>query len=211
MHYWLAFYWLLLPLPCSIDWRLWPINRAANSACLWLFFFGGSFWCQRLSQSSLCPWQPGSFTGRSSLCSELRQSGRGDEVEGRLREGCQDIVVQYSRSSPRLLMLALCLHGEGMYGVLCVRADGSATHSPTHNRSVWAHTCASMRSNNNNNALLMCYAGPSFTEQQHHMIRQTSLWRVTQWLTYPRMLELSCQIQFQTFSDPSFFPNYILF
>lgn len=165
-------YWLLLPQPRSIDRKLWPVNRAANPACLWIFFFfffGCSFWCQRLSQSSLCPWQPGRFTGSSSLCSESLRRSRGDEVEGRLREGCQGIVVQPSCSSPRLLMLGLCIHGEGMYSVLCVCADGSITHSLTHNRSVWTRTCASMRSNNNN-ALLMCGAGSSLTQLQHHRI-----------------------------------------
>lgn len=141
MHYWLALYWLLLPQPCSIDWRLWPVNRAANFACLWLFyflfFFGGSFWCQRLAQSSLCPWQPGRFTGSSSLCSESLRSGRGDEVEARLREGCQGFVVQHSRSSPRLPVLGLCIHGERhVFGLVCpsvvqfVHLSGQTTTTP---------------------------------------------------------------------------------
>lgn len=176
MHYWLALYWLLLPQPCSIDWRLRPVNRAANSACLWLFFF---FFLVAASDVKgclshlLCPWQPGRFTGSSSLCSESLRSGSGDEVEGRLREGCQGIVVQRSYRSPQLVMLGLCIHGEGMCSVLCVRADGSITRLLTHNHSVWTQTCASMRSNNmnnNNNALLMCGAGPSLTQLQRPRI-----------------------------------------
>lgn len=60
-----------------------------------------------------------------------RGGGGGDEVEGRLTEGCQGIVVRHSCSSPRPLMLGLRSHGEGMVSlVLWVRA-----HSLTHSRS----------------------------------------------------------------------------
>lgn len=136
-------YWLLLPQPRSIDRKLWPVNRAANPACLWIFFF---FFLVAASDvkgclSRLCVL--GSLAG-SQAAAHCVQSHCGAAEVTRLREGWGK-AVRALWSSPHaahhgywcwgcVSMVKACI-----WSCVYVRMDQSPTRSRTIGQFERAH------------------------------------------------------------------------
>ena len=104
MHYWLVLYWLLMPQPCSIDRRLWPVNRAGNTSCVFslyflFFFFFQWQWLMSKVVSLIFVSLAARQVHRQRLIvlgvTAERQRWRGwGKVEGRLSEHCGPALMQ---------------------------------------------------------------------------------------------------------------------
>lgn len=194
-------YWLLLPQPRSIDRKLWPVNRAANPACLWIFFFF-FFWLQLLMSKvvsvvfvSLAAWQ----VHRQQLivfrvtAEQQRWRGWG-KVEGRLSGHCGPALMQLTTATDAGAVYPWWRH---VFGLVCM--CGWINHPLAHAQSVSlnAHMCFYEVKQQQCPAHVWSRVQlDSAATSQNCVIGQTSLWRLTQCIKYSKMWALSCQIQF---------------
>lgn len=138
-----------------------------------------------------------------------RQRWRGwGKVEGRLSGHCGPALTQLTTATDAGAVSPWWRH---VFGLVCTRRWINHPLAHAKSFSLNAHMCIWVRQQQQQQqqrpADVWSQAQlDSAAASQNCVIRQMSLWRLTKCLKYPTTSAMSCQIQFQTVSNPFLFP-----